>query len=311
MHNPARTSGLFYTHTMLKNITPHIITGTLPDFVMLEKALQHMPFAPTTGQQNKSVGWVPPRADGGLFVESVNGQLIMRFMAETRQVPASAVKRRVDELAAICKKVDGRMPGKTERKNIASLVIDELMPNTFPRQRATWVWIDREKRRLIIDSTSAGTVDDIITALVKLVDGFVVQPLRTVMSPSVAMADWLTSWDDPGDFTVGYACELVYEDGRSANVRYKNHPILTEEVKSHIESGKRPVSIDLEWDDRVSFTLTDDLKLKKISFSDGVLEQSKAQGQRADDFDGSVLMATSEIGQMLDELIAELDGVEK
>ena len=40
-------------------------------------------------------------------------------------------------------------------------------------------------------------------------------------------------------------------------------------------------------------------------------EQSKAQGQRADDFDGNVLMATSEIGQMLDELIAELDGVVK
>ena len=55
----------------------------------------------------------------------------------------------------------------------------------------------------------------------------------------------------------------------------------------------------------------DSLQLKKITFSDGVLEQSKSQGQRADDFDGNVLMATSEIGQMLDELIAELDGVEK
>ena len=40
-------------------------------------------------------------------------------------------------------------------------------------------------------------------------------------------------------------------------------------------------------------------------------EQAEAQGQRADDFDGNVVMATSEIGQMLDELIAELDGVEK
>lgn len=66
-----------------------------------------------------------------------------------------------------------------------------------------------------------------------------------------------------------------------------------------------------QWDGRVSFTLTDDLKLKKISFSDGVLEQSKTQCQRADDFDGNVLMSTSEIGQMLDELIAELDGAEK
>ena len=67
---------------MFKNITPHIITSTLPDFVTLEKALQQMPFVPTTGQQNKSVGWVPPREDGGLFVESVNGQWIMPWAQE-------------------------------------------------------------------------------------------------------------------------------------------------------------------------------------------------------------------------------------
>lgn len=296
---------------MFKNITPHIITGTLPDFVTLEKALQHMPFAPTTGQQNKSVGWVPPRADGGLFVESVNGQLIMRFMSETRQVPASVVQSRVDELAAAIEASTGRKPGKKQRRDLQEQAVAELLPSAFPRKRATWVWIDREKSRLIIDSTSAGVVDDIITALVKLVDGFVAEPLRTVMSPAVAMADWLTSWEDPGDFVVGYACDLVYDDERKANVRYKNLPVLTEEVKAHIEAGKRPISLDLEWDGRVSFTLTDDLKLKKISFSDSVLEQSKAQGQRADDFDGNVVMATSEIGSMLDELIAELDGVVK
>ena len=69
--------------------------------------------------------------------------------------------------------------------------------------------------------------------------------------------------------------------------------------------------MELCWDDRICFTLTDSLQLKKITFSDCVLEQSKAQGQRADDFDGNVLMSTSEIGQMLDELIAELDGVAK
>jgi len=291
---------------MFKNITPHIITGTLPDFVTLEKALQHMPFAPTTGQQNKSVGWVPPRADGGLFVESVNGQLIMRFMSETRQVPASVVQSRVDELAAIVETHSGRNPGKKERRDLQEQAVAELLPNAFPRKRATWVWIDREKRRLIIDSTSTGTVDDIITALVKLVDGFVSEQLRTVMSPATAMACWLEDQCAPGDFDIGKACELKSIDETKAVVRYKNHSLLIHEVEAHIATGKFPTSLDLEWDGRVSFTLTDDIKLKKISFSDGVLEQSKAQGQRADDFDGNVLMSTSEIGQMLDELIDHL-----
>ena len=296
---------------MFKNITPHIITGALPDFVTLEKALQQMTFFPTTGQQNKSVGWAKPREDGGLFVESVNGQLIMRFMTETRQVPASVVRSRVDELASIVETHAGRKPGKKERHDLQEQAVAELLPSAFPRKRATWVWIDREKRRLIIDSTSTGTVDDIITALVKLVDGFAADPLQTVMSPATAMACWLEDQCAPGDFDIGKACELKSIDETKAVVRYKNHSLLIHEVEAHIATGKFPTSLDLEWDGRVSFTLTDDLKLKKISFSDGVLEQSKAQGQRADDFDGNVVMATSEIGQMLDELIAELDGVVK
>ena len=296
---------------MFKNITPHIITGTLPGFVSLDDALQRMPFAPTTGQQNKSVGWVSPSSDDGGFVESVNGQWIMRFMAETRQVPASVVRSRVDELAAAIEADTGRKPGKKERRDLQEQAVAELLPSAFPRKRATWVWIDREKRRLIIDSTSTGTVDDIITALVKLVDGFAVEPQKTVMHPSAAMACWLEDQCAPGDFDIGKACELKSQDETKAVVRYKNHSLLIEEVQVHIDFGKLPTSLDLEWDGRVNFTLTDSLQLKKITFSDGVLEQSKAQSQRADDFDGNVVMATSEIGQMLDELIAELDGVEK
>ena len=295
---------------MFKNITP-IIIGTMPDFVTLEKALQQMPFDITTGQETKSVGWVPPRADGGLFVESVNSQLIMRFMTETRQVPASVVRSRVDELASAIEADTGRKPGKKERRDLQEQAVTELLPSAFPRKRATWVWIDREKSRLIIDSTSTGTVDDIITALVKRVDGFVAEPLQTVMSPATAMACWLEGQCAPGDFDIGRACELKSCDEMKAMVRYKNHSLLIGEMLNHIKSGKKPTSLDLEWDGRVNFTLTDDLKLKKITFSDGVLEQSKAQGQRADDFDGNVVMATSEIGQMLDELIAELDGVAK
>lgn len=296
---------------MFKNITPHTITGTLPNFVTLEKALQQMPFAPTTGQQNKSVGWVPPRADGGLFVESVNGQLIMRFVVETRQVPASVVRSRVDELAAIVEASTGRKPGKKQRRELQEQAVAELLPNAFPRKRATWVWIDRERSRIVLDTTSAAICDDIITALVRGVDSLVVEPLQTVTSPSAAMAQWLVDQDAPGSFDIGKECDLQSADESNAKVRYSHHQLLTEEVQAHIATGKQPTLLALNWDGRVSFVLTDNLQLKKVVFADSVLEQSKAQGQRADDFDGNVMMLTAEIGQMLDELVDALGGVAK
>ena len=154
-------------------------------------------------------------------------------------------------------------------------------------------------------------MDDITTTLVKLLPGFAVEPFSTATSPAVAMATWLTEQAAPAGFDIGKECELKAADESQECVRYTHHPLLTEEVLAHIATGKQPTRLALDWDGRVSFVLTDSMQLKKLAFADSVLEQSKAQGQRADDFDGNVLMSTSEIGQMLDELIAELDGVEK
>ena len=64
----------------------------------------------------------------------------------------------------------------------------------------------------------------------------------------------------------------------------------------------------LDWDGRVSFVLTNNLQLKKLTFADSVLEQSKAQGQRADDFDGNVLMVTAELSPLISDLVIALGG---
>lgn len=55
--------------------------------------------------------------------------------------------------------------------------------------------------------------------------------------------------------------------------------------------------------------LPDTLQLKKVAFADDVLEQAKAQGQRADDFDGSVLIKPGEVGPLITDLIDALDGL--
>lgn len=299
---------------MFKNLTVFKIgTGFPASFDALETALQQMPFVATTGSQNKSVGWVPPRSpDHGflpnMLAESVNGHWMLRFMAETRQVPASVVQRRVDEMAATIEATTGRKPGKKERRDLKEEAVAGLLLQAFSRQHATWVWVDPSNQRLVLDTTSATVSDDIVTALVKLLDGFSVEPIDTATSPTVAMAVWLTEQAAPAGFDLGKECELKAADESQACVRYTHHQLLTDEVMAHIATGKQPTRLALDWDGRVSFVLTDNLQLKKVTFADSVLEQSKAQGQRADDFDGNVLMLTAEIGPLINDLVVALGG---
>lgn len=300
---------------MFKNVWVHGVASGWPESLeVLDAALRRMIFEPCGASQDKAVGWIEPRHSGGdigngPLVESVNGQWMLRFMAEVRQVPTSVIKRRVDEMVQQIEATTGRKPGKKEQRDMKEEAMAALLPQAFPRQQSTWVWLDPTHRRMVLDTTSAGRADDIITALVKLLDGFSVEPLNTATSPAVAMATWLTEQAAPAGFDIGKECELKSADETQAVVRYARHPLLTDEVRDHIAVGKQPTRLALDWDGRVSFLLTDTLQLKKVAFADDVLEQAKAQGQRADDFDGNVLMLTAEMTPLIGDLIDALDGL--
>lgn len=296
---------------MFKNVWVYAVVGGWPEsLTVLEDALTAMPFVPGTASQDKAVGWMPARGQAhGVMAESVNGQWMLRFMVETRQVPASIIQRRIEEACEQIEATSGRKPGKKEKRDLKEEIKAALLPQAFPRQQSTWVWLDPVTHRLVLDTTSAARADDILTALVKLLDGFVAEPLNTATSPTVAMATWLSEQAAPAGFAIGKECELKSADESQAVVRYARHPLLTEEVQAHLAQGKQPTRLALQWDDRVNFVLTDALQLKKLAFEDSVLEQAKSQGQHADDFDGSVLMATAELGPLIGDLIDALDGL--
>lgn len=305
--HPARRARAFSRPNMIKNATIYKIPPYA--FEGIEHALSAMPFTPTGPTQEKSVGWVPPRGEEhGSLVEAINGALVFQLKVETRKVPAATL---ADELAKACKHIEattGRKPGKKEKRDLKEKLVLGLLPNAFPKQKDVMCILDDDYDWLILNTTSSGLIDDAITALVKCVDGFVVEPLNTVTSPAVAMATWLSEQEAPDGFDVGRACELRACDESSAKVRYTNHPLLTDEVKTHLAQGKQPTSLALEFDDRISFVLTDSMQLKKIDFADKVMAQSKENGLNPGDFDGSMVIAIGELRALMPDLIAALGG---
>jgi recombination associated protein RdgC len=77
-----------------------------------------------------------------------------------------------------------------------------------------------------------------------------------------------------------------------------------DEVKQHVEHGKLPTKLALTWDDRVSFVLTDSLRVTKIDFTDSVLDQAGDEGG----FDTDVAIATGELRKLIPDLIEAMGG---
>ena len=297
---------------MLKNLMVYrLMTPWAMSQAKLEEALQSAHFVECGASQEKSVGWVEPRGEAhGACVEVVAGQWILKWMIEVKSVPGSVVKRKVHDQVARIEADTGRKPGKKEIRSLSEDVRQSLLPMAFTKQSSVTVWLDPQSQRLVVDAASAAKADEVLTSLIKAVDGLALALVDTQTAPATAMAHWLGTQEAPQGFSVDRECELRAADESKAVVRYTRHALDTEEVSQHIANGKVPTRLALTWNDRVSFVLTDALQLKKVAFLDVVADESPASAadRDQDHFDADVAIATGELRRLLPALLDALGG---
>lgn len=294
---------------MFKNVIVYRIgAGWSATVAQIEESLDSGRFVPCGASQEKSIGWVEPRGEANApLVESVSGQLLMKLMVETRALPGSVITRKAKERVAHIEATTGRKPGKKEMRDIKEDIKLELMPLAFTKESSLFVWIDPEASLLVLDAGSQARADEVVTLLVKSLDGFAVTLINTKVSPTAAMSEWLISQEAPAGFSVDRECELKAADESKAVVRYARHPLDTDEVKLYVESGKLPTRLALTWDSRVSFVLTEGMQIKKVAFLDVVFEGSSAVG-KDNGFDADAAIATGELRKLLPDLFEVLGG---
>ena len=300
---------------MFKNVMVYAINPAwAQSLASMEGALDKARFAECGLSEEKSIGWTEPRGEPhGPLVETVAGQFILKLMIEARVLPGSVIARKAKDRVAQIEASTGRKPGKKETRDIKDDLRRELLPQAFTKQSTVAVWIDPAAKRLVIDASSTARANEVVTMLVKCLEGFTVTLINTTTSPAVAMAQWLTTQEAPAGFSVDRECELKAADESKAVVRYSRHPLDIKEVQAHIESGKQPTRVAMTWNSRVSFVLTEAMLIKKVAFLDVVLEGasggSSVGGKGKDDgFDADALIATAELSQLIPDLLAALDG---
>ena len=295
--------------SVFKNVIVYRIEPTWSqEFAAAEEALQAQRFVPCGPSQEKSVGWVPPRGqEHGPLVESVGGQWLLEFMIEAKALPGSVVRRKLEERLAHIEATEGRKPGKKEQKELKEDIAQELLPMAFSRHARVTVWIDREHRRLVVNAANAARADEVVSSLAQAFSGFGVSLINTKIEPAAAMSGWLHSQEPPAEFTVDRECELKATDESKSVVRYAKHALDIDEVRQHIENGKRATRLAMTWDDRVSFELTEGLQLRKLVFLEGTDEAAPGD-RKDDDFDADVAIATGELGGLIPALIDALGG---
>jgi recombination associated protein RdgC len=243
------------------------------------------------------------------FLLTVNQQMLITLGMEQKLLPTTVVnqfaKARVTDIEA----QQGYKVGRKELKEIKEQMTDELLPRAFSLRSTTSVWIDPVQGWLVIDAASPAKAEVVLELLSKTLENFPLALLHTQLAPTAAMTDWLATGEAPDGFSIDRELELRASGESKATVRYANHALEGDEIREHIAAGKRATRLGLTWNDRISFVLTEQLHIKKLSFLDIIKEESAAVADSeaellALDF---TLMA-GELSKLLTDLTLALGG---
>ena len=87
---------------------------------------------------------------------------------------------------------------------------------------------------------------------------------------------------------------------------------LTDEVKNHLANDKLITKLALNWGERLSFVLGDDLSIKRLKFSEELREQNDdiTSEDPVARMDADFALVTGELAQFIPALMTALGGEE-
>jgi recombination associated protein RdgC len=277
----------------------------------LEAAIEKQAFQPGGSQEMQSLGWVPPRENSGL-IHALDGQFLLSLRAEKKLLPTTVINQVAKAKAQEIEEQQGFKPGRKQMKEIKEQVSVELLPKAFSIYRDTRVWMDTKNHWLVIDAAAAAKSDEVLGMLAKAIDSFPIAPLYVEESPASAMTNWLVSDEPPSNFSIDQDTELRSTSENGAAVRYVRQSIEIDDVRRHVQAGKQCTRLALTWADRVSFTMTEGLDIKRVNPLDVLKEGQDSSAHNEDEqFDSDFTLMTGELSKLINELVEALGGERK
>lgn len=277
-----------------------------PTETELEEVLEKHAFRGAEGLEMEASGWVPS-FKGGPLAHRVERHFMLTLRTEKKLLPGSVIAQFVRAKAEELEEQQGFKPGRKQMRELKEQVTDELLPRAFGIHRDTRVWLDLENHLLIIDSSSTSVADQVRSALLKMTD----IPLMSVelnLSPVAVMTSWLSANEAPTDFTIDQDVELRSNTNEKAAVRYVHHPLDGDDVRKHIEEGKRSTKLAMTWRDRISFVLTEEFIIKRIVPLDILKDAADPAEGEAERFDADFKLMTGELALLLKSVIDAIGG---
>lgn len=293
-----------------KNLTLFRLSEhALPDFATLDAALSRRPFHPCSGLDWFAQGWSTPSPHcPDIMVFPQKTQALISLRREDKVLPASVIRELTDEKVAEVESTEHRTLGRKEKLELKARITDDLLPKAFVRRSHIRALLAPTAGWLVVDSSQAARAEELLSSLREAVPPLPARLVHTALSPETAMTQWLLD-EPPAGFALDADCELKSPEADGAVVRCVRQDLSADEIRRHLESGKRATRLGLIWQDRIRFVLTDTLQIKRLQFLDILQEEASQAGDDMPSlFEASLHIMGHEIVALCDALMLALGG---
>jgi recombination associated protein RdgC len=250
-------------------------------------------------------GFISPYGrDEDALLHEVGNFRLLTAAREDKLLPNSVVS---DELAARLRKMTekaGKPVGSRERKRLKDEVLTDLLPRAFTRLSKRYAYLDTENGWFVVDTASRKAAEAATSLIREALGSFPAAPLVPDESPRVLMTDWLAHGKLPRGLALGDECELRDSGDGGAAVRCRRQDLESDEIREHLKSGKQVFQLGLTFDERLSFSLDEELVVRKLRFLDQVQDElGDAQTDSAvAELDARFALMSLELRRLFDNL---------
>lgn len=272
----------------------------------LEKLLAEFAFKPCGGTDKVKFGFTPPMGDESeCFVHAAEGNLMIRALKQTKAISAAAFNKKLAAKKKEVEAMEQRPLKKKEIDNMKDELMMDLLPHALPVDKFTNAFIINQGKYLVIDASSYKAAEDFSALLRKAIGSLPITPVEcTKGSAESIMTEWVKTGEVPQGFSLGTSAVLksVLEEG--GLIRCKNQELTSDEVLKHIESDKLVTQLALDWQERVTFNIKDDLSITGMKFSDDLKDQNDdiAREEVAARFDADFALVVGEVTALIKDL---------
>ncbi|EOT2192677.1 recombination-associated protein RdgC [Shigella flexneri] len=277
------------------------------DTAEVNAALSKFVFTPCGSQDMAKAGWTPILGDN--LTHEYQDFLLMQHKREEKILPSQVLKEELQKKILKLEEEQDRKLKKTEKDSLKDEVLHSLLPRAFTRKSLAKILIDRSNHLVFVEASSAKKAEDQLALLRKSLGSLPVIPFTPREPLEITMTEWFKN-GFPAGFTAGEDATLKGLLDNGGAVRCNKVDLQSDEIMSHIEAGKVATTVAINWMDRASFRVNDDMSIKALTFCDDLYDQNDDIDREdvAQRFDADFVLFTGELSALFNALVEAIGG---